>query len=354
MEMKNDWEKAIQNEIKAYEVHETWTPAELPKIEKAIDTRWVFKIKQDGTKKARLVAKGYQEDTLYNDYAPFARMPTIRMMISYALYQNWKVKQLDIPTAFLNGNLDTNVYIKTLKGVTNDTDKVLKLKISLYGLRSAPRKWNERFHNFLEANRLKISTSDFCLYIGDKVSLLIWVDDILITGFREERNKLIELLKQEFKAKDMDDLNYFLGTNITRKDNKIKISQKHFIEQVLIKFNMENCKGTSTPMGPNFQIKIEDRANDNIPFRQLIGPLMYIATVSRPDSIYATSFLSRYLNKPTNQLWKAAKRILRYLKQTKDLVLTYKQSSNCQLTAYSDADWAGDKVDRKNGSGLML
>ncbi|KAJ8869962.1 hypothetical protein PR048_028973 [Dryococelus australis] len=160
IKLGNGWE-AIESKIKALELHKTRTPTVLPPGEKAIKTKWIFKTKKDGLMKARLVAKGFQEDPVNNVYVPVARLPTI---------------------PFLNGYVDDDIYIKTPDRAKNEQGKVLKLKRSLHGLRSAPRKWNKRLQNFKETHGMKRSASDFCLYIAENVWLIIWVDDILLTG----------------------------------------------------------------------------------------------------------------------------------------------------------------------------
>ncbi|KAJ8894223.1 hypothetical protein PR048_006835 [Dryococelus australis] len=289
IKLGNGWEEAIKSEIKALELHQTWTPTVLPPGETVIETKWIFKTKKDGLKKARLVAKG----------------------------------QLDIPTAFLNGYVDDDIYIKTPDGVKNEPGKVLKLERSLYGLCSAPRKWNERFHNFMETHVINGSASDFFLYIG------------------------------EFKAKDMGILSECLGTMIINDGNEVKLSQNSFINKILSEFNMILYKGVNTPMVCDFEDDTEEPVNEKFMFWQLISSLIYVATVSRPV-IYSVCYLSRFLNKPTGQLWKAGKRVLRYLQQIQDLCLTLKPSSDDKLVCYSDSDWAGDKFDGKSVSGCVL
>ncbi|KAJ8892014.1 hypothetical protein PR048_004579 [Dryococelus australis] len=263
----NGWYEAIESEIKALELHQTWPPTVLFPREKAIETKWIFKTKKDGLKKARLVAKGFQEESANNVYAPVARLPT---------------------TPFLNGYVDNDIYIKTPDGVKNEPSKVLKLKRSLYGMRSAPRKWNERFHNFMETRGMTRSASDFCLYIGENVWLIIWVDDMLVTGERTQVENLIRLLKGEFKANDLGILSEFLGTTmIVNYGGEVKISQSSFINNILSKFNMILCKGVNTPMVCDFQVDTDEPVNEKFMFRQLSGSLMYVATVSRLDISYS-------------------------------------------------------------------
>ncbi|KAJ8895693.1 hypothetical protein PR048_001029, partial [Dryococelus australis] len=159
IKLGNGWEEAIESEIKALELHQTWTPTVLHPGEQAIETKWIFK-----TKKARLLTKGFQEEPANHVYTSVARLPTIRLL--------------------------------------NEPGKVLKLKC-LYDLCTAPKKLNERFHNFMETHGMTRSASDFCLYSGENVWLIIWVDDMLVTEEKTQVKNLIRLLKSEFKAKDL-------------------------------------------------------------------------------------------------------------------------------------------------------
>ncbi|CAH0730530.1 unnamed protein product, partial [Brenthis ino] len=111
---------------------------------------------------------------------------------------------------------------------------------------------------------------------------------------------------------------------------------------------MQDCKGISTPMEVGLNVDEKEEILTNIPYRELVRSLMYLATISRPDIAYATGFLSRYMHCPTATLWKAGKRILRYLKQTKEKGLVCKKEDSNYLQAFSDADWAGNRVDRKS------
>lgn len=124
-------------------------------------------------------------------------MTTVRLFLNKAIQEELPIKQLDIPTAFLNGELNSNIYIKYPEGLQNKTEgKVLKLKKALYGLKEAPRCWNEKLSKFLTQNGLKRSQSDFCLYTGQDVYILIFVDDILIIG---NGQNIIQKLKEQFQ-----------------------------------------------------------------------------------------------------------------------------------------------------------
>lgn len=348
------WTEAIEKELEAHRKLRTWEESDLPKGHKAIDTKWVFRTKADNTKKARLVAKGFQEETTQNVYAPVARMTTIRLFLNKAIQEDLPIKQLDIPTAFLNGELKTNIYIKYPEGLENTKEgKVLKLRKALYGLKEAPRCWNEKLNNFLTQNGFQQSLSDFCLYTGADVYILIFVDDILIMG---DGQTIIQKLKDQFQAKDMGNISTFLGMEIIRSRNCMEIKQTKIIEKILLKFHMQDCKGSNTPMENVLKINENEEILTDNPYRQLTGSLMYLATISRPDIAYATGFLSRYMNRPTPTLWKAAKRVLRYLKQTKEKGLVYRRenTNNNHLQAFSDSDWGSEQMDRKSVSGVAI
>ena len=354
LESGPEWKKAIKNELEAHEKYKTWTPSILPSDKKAIDTKWVFRTKQDGVKKARLVAKGYQENSSENVYSPVAKMPTVRMFLSYALQNDWSIRQLDVPTAFLNGSLENvDIYIKVPEGVSVETGRVLKLNKALYGLRESPRCWNDCFDKFSARHNLKRSKGDVCLYTSKNLWLVLFVDDILLTGHDSEIESLIKFLKSEFNTKDMGELKCFLGTDIIRDKNSMKLCQQKLITKILQKYNMTDCKGVSTPMEVGFQF--DDANAVNVPYREIVGSLNYLAMITRPDICYATAYLGRFLDKPTAAVWKAAKRILRYIKNTKNLKLTFHRSDKENaITAYADADWGSDKIDRKSVSGMAI
>ncbi|KAJ8878584.1 hypothetical protein PR048_019165 [Dryococelus australis] len=141
--------------------------------------------------------------------------------------------------------------------------------------------------------------------------------------------------------------------NIVMGYNKITITRGKLIENVLQKFNMYKCKGMQTPMSHD-AVPYSQGDIVNVPFRQLVGCLMYLCMVSRPDIVFATSYLSRFLDRPTNCLWNTAKQILWYLSLTKNHGLVFKQHQQENLVVYSAADWVGDKEDRKSTSGSAV
>ncbi|CAB0015179.1 unnamed protein product, partial [Nesidiocoris tenuis] len=348
---EEDWKEAITRELESFNKLNTWTPTALPPGRRAIDTRWVFRTKEDGTKRARLVAKGFQQPTEEFVYSPVCRMSTVRVLLSQAVLNDWPLRQFDVPTAFLNGILEDEVYIKYPDGVKRDGDKVLKLNRALYGLKNSPKCWNDHFSRVVENLGLRRSKFDFCLYVGKDVYLVLFVDDGIITGRKESVEKLIGYLQEEFRVKNLGDISVFLGMTFQRDRDRLLIKQTNFIDRLLETFKMTECNPIATPMEVNFADTGEQLSYD-VPYRKLICSLMYLAITSRPDLSFSVSYLSRTLDKPSVPTWKAAKRILRYLKKTRDFSLIFGKDSK-HIVGYSDADWAGDRSSRKSVSGFV-
>lgn len=220
-------------------------------------------------------------------------------------------------------------------------------------MKEAPKCWNETFNKFAKKIGFARSKHDVCLYTKQGCIMLLYVDDILLVG--ENTDDVVSKLKIEFNTKDMGNLSTFLGIEFKHKDNELCYSQKSMINKVLEKFGMTDCKGVNTPLEQGFIITPEDEAHYvDVPFRELIGSLMYISICSRPDITYAVSYLSRYLDKPNNKVWMAGKRVLRYLHETEAMSIMYKRNESVNLIGYSDSDWAADLSDRKSVSGGVI
>uniref|UniRef100_A0A0A9WLY1 Retrovirus-related Pol polyprotein from transposon TNT 1-94 n=1 Tax=Lygus hesperus TaxID=30085 RepID=A0A0A9WLY1_LYGHE len=348
--MGPEWKTAIGKELEAHAKFKTWSPASLPQGKKPIETRWVFTRKYDGTAKARLVAKGYQEQDSYPGlyYAPVARMTTVRTFLSVALMKNWKISYYDIPTAFLNAYCSNDIYIYPPEGVLTKSD-VMKLNRPLYGLRESPAAWSQTLQAFLAQYKLTQSKRDVCLYTNEKVMLVVFVDDILTAGHDSE---IAAALKEKFSARQIPEITEFLGFSLSIKKEAIEISQAKAIDKLTDRFNLsEPSKPTRTPMEHKF--KATEGEIVVKPYRELIGGLLYISLTSRPDITFSVAYLSRFLDAPTTELWTAAKRVLKYLKSTKNLTLTYTNTNATTLNAYTDADWANG-TDKKSTSGFAI
>lgn len=356
------WNKAINEELKVLKENETWKLVPEPQKEKLLDSKWVFTKKNIGEKeicKARLVVKGFQQkDKLENTYSPVLKLQTLRVLLSVAAQKDYELHQMDVKGAFLYGRIDEEVYLKPPQGLTVPEGQVLKLQKSLYGLKKSPKYWYEKFTEVITECGFKRSQNDYCLYHKGNLHLILYVDDLLLIGPSiAEIENVKNFLKTKFSMKDLGDSNLtYLGISIQKKHDGIYLNQSKYLQKVLEYYNMDNCKGTNSPMDINFKLDFEACEIDMTlehQCRSLIGSLMYAMVSTRPDLATAVSYLSRFQSQPTLKLWQALKRVLRYVRQTIDFNLKYSKCKYDSLTGFADADFARDK-DRKSTSGYLF
>lgn len=366
--MDTEYESLMQNE--------TWKLVPRPENTKVLSNRWVFKIKRkhDGSidkYKARLVVRGHEQKygIDYKEvFAPVARYETVRTILAASVEKKMYVHQLDVISAYVQGDLKETVYMEQPEAfATGDKNEVCLLQKPLYGLKQSGRAWYEKLNNCLSNINLRKSNIDPCVFVNsDSIKLVIivtYVDDLLIvSNDLNELNSIKNTLKQKFNMKDLGPASSILGINIIRNGDtgNIQLNQKKYILELLDKFGMKNCQHISTPMEPGIKLQKptilpEEKREQmkHIPYRELVGGLIYLANATRPDISFAVSTLSRFCSNPTMIHWKCAKRVLRYLKGTMDYSLQYKTTRE-ELKAYVDSDWAGDINDRKSCSGNVV
>lgn len=277
---------------------------------------------------------------------------------------------MDVKTAFLNGELDEEIYMDQPAGFVADGQerKVCKLKRSIYGLKQSSRQWYLRFHQAVLLNGFTMIEEDHCVYVkrskGSFIIMSLYVDDILLAG--NDKDIIVATkgwLSSNFEMKDMGEADYILGVKILRDRSKklLGLSQQTYIKKVLERFQMSDCKPIDNPvvkgenlyqeMCPKTQDEIEKMAR--VPYASAVGSLMYAMMCTQPDICYAVGLVSRFQSNPGLAHWKAVKRILRYLRGTMDYVLCYK-GSDLRLVGYSDADWGSDLDERKSTSGYTF
>ncbi len=366
------WKEAMVEEIESLKENEAWKLMDLPDGENVVDCKWVYKIKRDSDNnvsyRARLVARGFtqREGVDYSEtFAPVVRHSTLRLLIALTIELGLKITHLDVKAAFLNGYLEENVYMRQPEGFVTKgfENKVCKLNRAIYGLKQSSRTWNKRVDEILLNLGCDKSKYEPCLYTRKHNGLIsiiaLYVDDFFVFS---NDVKYVDFLKQqlnlEFKIKDLGEARQCLGVRIRRdyKKNIITLDQESYIDQVLKTFNMVDCKSVVTPMEIN-NVCLDDSkvsfSDKDIPYQRLVGSLMYLAVLTRPDIAFAVSHLSQYNNCYTSHHWKCAKRVLRYLKGTKSFRLSFSKD-NCQLNGYTDADWASNNVDRRSYTGFVF
>lgn len=368
---KEHWLCAIQEELKCFEDNSAWELADAPKSGTVVKCKWVLKKKCDRENnisyRARLVAKGCSQKSgidYSETFSPVVRHTTLRLLFALAVQLNLDTAHLDVKTAFLNGELDETIYMQLpdcFECSNDDKIKVLKLNKAIYGLKQSSRAWHKKVDDVMLINGYKKSKLEPCLYTKyvDKLRTIVtlYVDDFFIfSNDKKEMKILKETLSKQFKIKDLGQIKKCLGINVNiDKDNKvITLSQENYVDQLLLKFNMTECKTVDTPMEAKLNIIKSQEIKDQNPYQQLIGSLMYLCVLTRPDIAYAVGYLSQFNNCHNNEHWLYAKRILKYLKKTKNLGLRYSRDGNVNIEGYVDADWANNFIDRKSYSGFCF
>lgn len=360
------WKKAMEEELHSIEENDTWELTDLPRGRKAVGSKWVFKIKRDENgnilrHKARLVAQGFSQKfgIDYDEvFAPVARSTTLRILLSVAGSRNYHVKHYDIKTAFLNGKLDEEIYMKQPPGF-QEGSKVYKLKKSLYGLKQAARVWNKTLHEELIANGFEQNQTDRCLYVkkedGNICYLLIHVDDLLVAGNDETFiDRLMEEIGKRFEIKDLGGVKHYLGIDVHRDEKgRFLISQPLYIKEIIKEAGLEEAKTSKYPVDSGYYKQEGTPLESNEEYRKLIGMLLYLCTHTRPDIAASVAILSKKVASPRNNDLNEVKRVIRYLKGTCYLKLKLNDPhANEEIVAHSDANWAEDRDDRKSNSGF--
>jgi len=284
----------------------------------------------------------------------------MRFIIALVVIKNWKLTQLDINNAFLHGELDETIYMDLPPGLMHQNSKqVCLLHKSLYGLQQTSRQWYAQLSTFLLTHKFTQSFADHSLFIrdiqGKIIIILVYVDDIIVTGSDPDEIQLItSLLDQKFKLKNLVNLTYFLGFEIARSHLGINLSQRKYTMDLLCETGMLNSSPISTPM--NFSTKLHaygEPVTDPSAYRRLIEKLIYL-TNTRPDITYAINQLSQYVSAPTKDHHQVAYRVLRYLKGTVGQGIFMDAKSDVHLKAYSDSDWAGCIDSRRSVTGYLV
>lgn len=363
------WKAAMDSEMNSHQVNNTWTLQNLPNGRKAIKSRWVFKIKDsanDKRYKARLVAKGYSQRygiDYEETFSPVVRTASLRIMFALAVKLKLKIHQVDAITAFLQGDLEEDIYMSQPDGYDDGSGRVCKLNRAIYGLKQAGRQWNKKLSDALISFGLKKSELDPCVFFcaRKKLIILVYVDDMLILYERsDDLRELRDYIQSKLNIKDIGHATECIGIRINQSRTKIEIDQEKYIVELLKKYNMYDCKSVKTPSDPNVKLTVQtinesSEITGTVPYQEIVGSLLYLSQGTRPDIAYAVNDVSRFNAKHSIEHWEAVVRILRYLQGTKGKKLCYTcECENDNLHAYSDSDWASDIDKRRSCTGFVI
>jgi len=365
------WGPAIDLELSGFEKYQCFQPVPVPPEGlRTIPGHWIFSIKRNGTPKARFVMGGHRQQIgvdyfEYKNYAAVLSSRDNRVLLGWAAAQGLKIYQTDIQQAFLHGLLEEDIYIHPPARYSCPPGHVLKLLKAVYGLHQGPVQFKKEVTDWLKSEGYDpVNDSETIWRLRTEKGILVhalYADDFL--HFSNNHELYLEFqgkIQQKFDVKTGDVDNY-LGNRITinEQEGKIRLDQEAYLDEVLKRFNMDKCTPVKTPMEERLSeanrgqtLSKEDQAK----YRMIVGSLLYLACWSRPDISYAVSELSRFVSSAGEVQMKAAQRVLRYLKGTKELGLQYTKMSDPTnvLWGYVDSDWAGCLDTRKSTSGYVL
>jgi transposase InsO family protein len=379
------WEAAIHAEIDQLRSLGVWQvldslPTDRKRI-KALNHKWVLKVKYEGGKptkyKARLTVMGchQREGIDYSEtFSPVANLAVLRIIIALGVTENFVFHQADVSNAFPNADLDEEVYMKPPAELNLPAGSVLRLLKALYGLKQASRMWHIKFRDFLLGLVFTQLRSDSCVFIrrwdGHVIIVVLYVDDMAIAASdREIINQFLAECREVFKLTDKP-LTWILGMRFTDNrmiDGSITLDLNDYANTILDKLaeHIPRGKGTALPMARSTKLSVaqcpttleEQAYMADIPYRSVIGMLMYLVNAVRLDLSLAVNFCARYMSNPGPAHWQALQRILKRLQTVPHARLRYCRPADPMmantLIAYCDSDHASDIDDRRSTSGHL-
>ena len=346
----------------------------VPNRKKLISSRWVLKKKFNSRmhlvrKKARLVIRGFEQQAGIDYFETFAfvlRYTTLRILLAKAVVEDLEVDHIDIDTAFLNPDLEEEVYMRVPEFLEQVYPELslgafLKLNKSLYGLKQAPRAWFYIVKKFFQELGLKSSTADPNLFTGHGVFILLFVDDMLIVGKRPQVDAIKAKILKQWKGKDLKAVDTFVGFQIVRnrKERTFKIHQTLYTTKLLERLGMDKSNPVALPIPASTVLKSDNdllEGDDITVYRQIVGSTIFLANNTRPDIAYTVGQLARFMSKLGKIHYQYSKILLRYLNGTREVGITFSNQRGQLPRSYNvwtDSTW-GTEQDRKSFQGMVV
>ena len=369
-----EWKTAMDEELDLMAKYGVWDEVDKPEDTNIVGCRWVFRIKRDSSGKilkyrARLVAQGFTQ--LYGvdfqeTFAPVARLSSIRTVIALAASEDWELHQMDVKSAYLNSPIDTAIYMRLPPGYGRE-GKVALVRKGIYGLRQSGNLWHKTLttaFNALDLTRLAVDHGVFFSHNSEGTTIVCSsTDDFAIAADSPTRmTKFKSDLSNHFEMSDLGELAWILGIQVKRDriSKTITLSQAAYVDSVVKRFNLTSASPLQTPINPSALLsKSQSPATPlqyddmrNVPYREAVGSLMYAAIGTRPDITYAVTALSQYLQNPGRAHWEQVKRVIRYLKGTREYELKFGPSGGVE--GFTDANWGNDIDDRHSICGYVF
>jgi len=348
----SDWKRAMDEELKSLKENDVWDVIPKPVETKIVASRWVYEVKQNAQGeveryKAQLVANRFSHihgQDYYEIVTPLVRYDSRRLLLPLSAYKGWWARQLNIKTTFLYWILKEEVYLDLPAG--SRLNRILaKFKRCIYGSKQFQREWYYRLVGYLGPFRFGITAWDPCVLVhksGD-ICMAIYVEDITRFGATRELNEpTMNILKTEFKINNLGEVSWILQIQITFTNDGITLSQMTFIDKILIRFSVQDCKPASAPINSNHQFRAmedPDKRTDALAYQQILGSLMYLVTGTWPDLAYTITHHSEFNSSHSTKHLAVAKQVLWSLQGTKNRHVLYPWSIKLKMAEYMDASY---------------
>ncbi|CAI7885383.1 unnamed protein product [Closterium sp. NIES-54] len=372
----SQWQAAMDAEMASWKSTGTYVDAVPPPGANIVSGMWIFRVKRPSGSppvfKARYVARGFSQRQgvdNFQTFSPTPKMTTLRVLLHVAAHRDYELHSLDFSTAFLQGSLHEEIWLRRPLGFTGNFPPGTQWSIRrpVYGLRQAPREWHDTLRTTLAALGFAPSTADPSLFLRTDTSLpsfyiLVYVDDLVFATADTAGLAHVKFeLQKRHTCTDLGELRSYLGLQITRDRARrtITLTQSHMVQQVLQRFGFTYSSPQATPLPTRHSLSalpLDESVESSGPYPKLVGYLMYLMTCTRPDLAYPLSILARYVAPGRHQPehMAAAKRVLRYLCSTSGMGLVLGGWSPVVLTEHADASWADDQATQRSSQGYTF
>ncbi|CAI7906405.1 unnamed protein product [Closterium sp. NIES-53] len=372
----SQWEAAMDTEMASWKSTGTYVDEVPPPGANIVSGMWIFRVKRPPGSphvfKARYVARGFgqrQGVEFFQTFSPAPKMTTLRVLLHVAAQRDYELHSLDFSTAFLQGSLHEEIWLRRPPGFTGSfpAGTQWSLRRPVYDLCQAPREWHDTLRTTLAALGFAPSTADPSLFLRTDTTLppfyvLVYVDDLVFATPDPEALAYVKSeLQKRHKCTDLGELTSYLGLRITRDraQRTITLAQSHMVQQVLQRFGFTYSSPQSTPLPTGHSLSappLDESVEPSGPYPELVGCLMYLMTCTRPDLAYPLSILARYVTrgKHRKEHMDAAKRVLRYLCSTSGMGLVLRGRTRVVLTGHADASWVDDLATQRSSQGYTF
>ncbi|CAI7863673.1 unnamed protein product [Closterium sp. NIES-54] len=372
----SQWQAAMDAEMASWKSSGTYVDEVPPPGANIVSGMWIFRVKRPSGSppvfKARYVARGFSQRQgvdFFHTFSPTPTMTTLRVLLHVAAQRDYELHSLDFSTAFLQGSLHEEIWLRRPPGFTGSfpAGTQWSLRRPVYGLRQAPREWHDTLRTTLATLGFAPSTADPSLFLRTDATLppfyvIVYVDDLVFaTADTEALAHVKSELQKRHTCTDLGELTSYLGLLITRDraQHTITLTQSHMVQQVLQRFGFTYSSPQSSPLPTGHSLStppLDESVEPSGPYPELVGCLMYLMTCTRPDLAYPLSLLARYVAPGRHRKvhWDVAKRVLRYLCSTSGMGLVLGGQARVVLTGHADASWFDDLATQRTSQGYTF